>query len=75
MSIIAFMSATDINCVSLEAWNELDLALQRALTGTRDPQAACRSRERMDRLREQNRRRVGVQDIAVELVRQSRDSR
>jgi hypothetical protein len=48
-------------------------ALDDLARGTRRPekiQAAC---ERMDRLREENRRLFGEQNIAVELIRQTRD--
>jgi hypothetical protein len=52
---------------------ELQQALDDLAKGTRRPekmQAAC---ERMDRLREENRRLFGEQNVAVELVRQARD--
>ncbi len=48
-------------------------ALDDLAKGIRRPekmQAAC---ERMDRLREENRQRFGEQNLAVELVRQTRD--
>jgi len=56
---------------------EFAAAFQEALDdlakGIRRPekmQAAC---ERMDRLREENRQRFGEQDLALQLVRQTRD--
>jgi hypothetical protein len=52
---------------------ELREALDDLAKGIRRPekmQAAC---ERMDRLREENRRLFGEQNVAVELVRQTRD--
>jgi hypothetical protein len=52
---------------------EFQEALDDLAKGIRRPekmQAAC---ERMDRLREENRRLVGEQNIAVELIRQTRD--
>ena len=52
---------------------EFQEALDDLAKGTRRPekmQAAC---ERMDRLREENRRLFGEQNIAVELIRQARD--
>jgi hypothetical protein len=58
-----------------EAWADLQAALDRLATGTRDLDAARKSRERMDRLREENRKRLGIQQIAVDLIRDSRDSR
>jgi hypothetical protein len=41
--------------------------------GIRDPEAAKKARERMDRIREENRRLFGEQDSAVALIRQARD--
>ena len=52
---------------------EFQEALDDLAKGIRRPekmQAAC---ERMDRLREENRRLFGEQNLAVELVRQARD--
>lgn len=58
-----------------ETTDELQCALDRLASGERDPRAAQASRERMDRLRENNRRRLGIQNIAVDLIRAARDSR
>jgi hypothetical protein len=72
---------TDNTSMSIEtkntgdAWDELQSALDRLATGVRDPQAARASRDRMNRLREENRKRLGVQNIAVELIRESRNGR
>ncbi len=41
--------------------------------GIRDPEAARQARDRMDRIREENRRLFGEQNSAVELIRQTRD--
>ena len=52
---------------------EFQAALDDLAKGIRRPekmQVAC---ERMDRLREENRRLFGDQNLAVELVRQARD--
>lgn len=52
---------------------EFQEALDDLAKGIRRPdkmKAAC---ERMDRLREENRRLFGEQNIAVELIRQTRD--
>ena len=52
---------------------EFQEAVDDLVKGIRRPekmQAAC---ERMDRLREENRRLFGEQNIAVELIRQTRD--
>lgn len=52
---------------------ELQEALADLSCGVRDPtkmKAAC---ERMDRMREENRRRFGESDIAVQVIRETRD--
>ncbi len=54
---------------------ELQVALDRLTKGIRDPEAARESCERMDRMREENRKRFGVQNIGVDIIRQMRDSR
>ena len=48
-------------------------ALDNLCRGIRDPVAAKKSRERMDRLREENRRFFGEQNSAVALIRETRD--
>jgi hypothetical protein len=52
---------------------ELRQALDNLAGGIRDPEAAQKARERMNRIREENRRLFGEQHIAVELIRQTRD--
>ena len=52
---------------------ELQEALDNLNRGIRDPEKARRARERMNRIREENRRLFGEQNIAVELIRQTRD--
>ena len=54
---------------------DLQEALENLAQGIRDAQAAQRACERMDRMREENRRLFGEQAIAVELIREMRDSR
>lgn len=57
--------------------DDVKAALQEALNnlagGIRDPEKARQACERMDRLREENRKLFGEQNIAVELIRQTRD--
>jgi hypothetical protein len=48
-------------------------ALDDLAKGIRRPDKMAAACERMDRLREENRRLFGEQDIAVELIRQARD--
>jgi hypothetical protein len=45
----------------------------RTVKGIRDPEDARRACERMDKMREEMRQRVGETDIAVELIREARD--
>jgi hypothetical protein len=52
---------------------ELRAATDRAARGVRDPEVMRRACERMDRMREDLRRRTGDLDVAVELVREGRD--
>ena len=52
---------------------ELQAALENLAGGIRDPEKARLACERMDRLREENRTLFGEQNIAVELIRQTRD--
>ena len=54
---------------------ELQQTLDDLVKGIRRPdkmKAAC---ERMDRMREENRKRFGEQNIAVDLIRETRDHR
>ena len=59
--------------ISAEAMAELRAATDRAARGVRDPEIMRRACERMDRMREELRRRTGDLDVAVELVREGRD--
>ena len=56
---------------------EVKSALQEALAnlakGIRDPEAAKKAAARMDRMREETRKRVGVVNVAVDLIRELRD--
>jgi len=54
---------------------ELQKAADRAAKAIRDPEIMRRSCERMDRIREENRKKFGAADIGVEIIRQSRESR
>ncbi len=57
-----------------EVLADLQQAARRAAAGARDPEQMRRACERMDRLREENRRRFGEQDIGVQIIRQMRDA-
>jgi hypothetical protein len=52
---------------------EVEVAVDRVLKGIRDPEAMRREAERMDRMREEMRLRVGNVDLAVPLIRETRD--
>ena len=52
---------------------EFQEALDDLAKGIRRPEKIKAACERMDRIREENRRLFGEQNIAVELIRQTRD--
>lgn len=54
---------------------ELQEAADKLARGERDIEAAKKAAEEMDRMREANRLRFGVQDIGVDIIREMRDSR
>ena len=53
---------------------ELQEALDDLAKGIRRPDKVKAARAHMDRIREENRRLFGEQNIAVELIRQTRDN-
>jgi len=52
---------------------DVQAAVDRVLKGVRDPEAMRLAAERMDRMREEMRQRVGNVDLAVPLIRETRD--
>jgi hypothetical protein len=66
MSIIEKPAATTVD-------PEVQAAVDRVLQGVRDPVAMRRAAERMDRMREEMRQRIGNGDLAVPLIRETRD--
>ena len=62
-------------CLPADLMAELQQAADRLAKGERDREAAKRSAQRMDSIREENRRHFGVQNIGVDIIRQMRDSR
>ncbi len=52
---------------------ELQDAIDRAILGARDPEVMKKAAERMDRMREEMRQRVGEVNLAVELICETRD--
>ncbi len=53
--------------------SEVQAAVDRVLRGVRDPEVMRRAAERMDRMREEMRLRVGDVELAVSLIRETRD--
>ena len=51
---------------------ELHEAIRRAMSGARDPEEMRKACERMDRMREEVRKREGVLDIGVPAIRELR---
>jgi hypothetical protein len=52
---------------------EMQARAERAAHRLRDPEDMRRACERMDRMREELRQKIGETDIAVELIREARD--
>ena len=67
------MGKKEIHSVPLELLAEMDEAVRQVLAHRQDPEEMRRACERMDRMREGNRQRFGIQDIAVDLIREARD--
>jgi hypothetical protein len=61
--------------ISPELMVELQAAANKLARGERDPEAAKQAAQRMDRMREENRKLFGVQNIGVDIIRQMRNSR
>jgi hypothetical protein len=52
---------------------QLEKALQNAAKGVRDPKIAEKACKDMDRMRRQLRKKVGALEVAVDLIRETRD--
>ena len=63
----------NIRSIPPEFLSELELAVDRLIKGIRDPEAMNRACERMDRMREEMRQRVGEVEVAVDLIREARE--
>jgi hypothetical protein len=68
-------TAEDILAIPTELKAQLQQALDCLAKGIRDPEAAKKASERMDRMREENRRLFGEQNKAVEIIREIRETR
>lgn len=69
------MKTTDVNAIPAEIMAELQAAAHQADSDFRDPEEMRKACERMDRMREENRKLFGEQSIGVDLIREMRDSR
>ena len=67
------MTNTEKPSALSEDMAELEATIERAMKGIRDPEKMLKAAERMDRMREEMRQRVGVGEWAVQLIRESRD--
>jgi hypothetical protein len=65
--------ATAQQPVAITVDPEVQASVDRILKGVRDPEAMRQAAERMDRMREEMRQRVGNVDLAVPLIRATRD--
>jgi hypothetical protein len=65
--------ATVEQSMSVTADPGVPAAIDRVLKGARDPEAMRLAAERMDRMREEMRQRVGNVDLAIPLIRETRD--
>jgi hypothetical protein len=61
--------------ISAELMVELQEAADKLARRERDPEAAKQAARRMDRMREENRKLFGVQNIGVDIIRQMRNCR
>jgi hypothetical protein len=61
------------SAITPELMAELQAAVERAMTGIRDPEAMRKACERMDRMREETYRKHGLVDIGVPAIRALRD--
>jgi hypothetical protein len=60
---------------SPDLFTKMDEAARIAMSNVRDPDVMRQACKQMDHLREENRKSFGIQNIAVELVREIRDQR
>lgn len=68
-------TAEDPAAISQKDLDALQEAIDRAVKGIRDPKAVRRACEEMDQARAEMRREYGERNLAVDLIRESRDER
>ncbi len=61
------------SAIPADVMAELVDAIDRVVKGVRDPEATRKACERMDRMREELRQRIGETNIAVDLIREAHD--
>lgn len=61
------------NFLPPEIMAELKEAVQRAMSGVRDPEVMRKACERMDRISEEIRQKHGILDIGVQIIHEFRD--
>lgn len=63
--------------MSIDAHADIVIEIQRALecaaTGSRDPAEMHQARSEMNRMRDELRKKIGVVDVAVDLIRDARN--
>ena len=63
-----------MNEIPPDVMADLQEAAERAAKGIHDPEVMRRACEHMDRLSEEIRQQMGVQDIGVQIIREMRDA-
>jgi hypothetical protein len=66
------MNAIDKNLIPADVRAEFEETVRRAMSGKRDPEAMRKACERMDRMREETRKKHGELDIGVPAIRELR---
>lgn len=69
------MNAMDVMAIPAEVMAELQAAAKQADGDAREPEEMRKACERMDRIREKNRKLYGDEPIGVDIIREMRDGR
>jgi hypothetical protein len=67
------MSIAETSLLPVDLAAALDIALENVAAGRSDPEVMRQACDEQDQAREELRRRLGELDIAVELIRETRD--
>jgi hypothetical protein len=70
---INLMTTKEKNLISPKLLAELECVMADVAKGKRDAEAMKKAARDMDRMREDTRSKLGILDVAVDLVRESRD--